>query len=74
MLTSAVHIIGIIQRRLVWLLPKDNMQIREAFYIFKKDRGNSLAVQWLGLQALTAEGPGSIPGWGSRIPQVGGRG
>ena len=24
--------------------------------------GNSLAVQWLGLRPLTAEGPGSIPG------------
>ena len=27
--------------------------------------GNSLACQWLGLRALTAEGPGSIPGWGT---------
>ena len=26
------------------------------------DRGNSLAVQWLGLQALTAKSPGLIPG------------
>ena len=32
--------------------------------------GNSLAVQWLGLHALTAEGPGSIPGWGTKIPQA----
>ena len=24
---------------------------------------NSLAAQWLGLWAFTAEGPGSIPGW-----------
>ena len=32
--------------------------------------GNSLTVQWLGLQALTAEGPGSIPGWGTKIPQA----
>ena len=32
--------------------------------------GNSLAVQWLGLRALTAEGPGSIPGRGTKIPQV----
>jgi len=30
----------------------------------KKERKNSLAVQWLGLPAFTAEGPGSIPGWG----------
>ena len=32
--------------------------------------GNSLAVQWLGLHALTAEGPDSIPGWGTKIPQA----
>ena len=31
---------------------------------------NSLAVQWLGLSTLTAEGPGSIPGQGTKIPQV----
>ena len=29
--------------------------------------GNSLAVQWLGLQALTAEGPGLIPGQGQKV-------
>ena len=29
-----------------------------------------LVVQWLGLHAFTAEGPGSIPGWGTRIPQA----
>ena len=27
-------------------------------------------VQGLGLRALTAEGPGLIPGWGTRIPQA----
>jgi len=32
--------------------------------------GNCLAVQWLGLCAFTAEGLGSIPGWGSEIPQA----
>ena len=26
-------------------------------------------VQWLGLCTLTAEGPGSIPGQGTKIPQ-----
>ena len=26
-------------------------------------------VQWLGLRALTAEGPGLIPGRGTKIPQ-----
>ena len=32
--------------------------------------GNSLAVQWLGLCAFTAEGSGLIPGWGTKIPQA----
>ena len=36
----------------------------------KKDRGNSLAVQWLGLRTLTAEGPGLIAGRGTKIPQA----
>ena len=39
--------------------------------LLKKNKvGNSLAVQWLGLHPFTAEGPGSIPGWGARIPQA----
>ena len=29
--------------------------------------GNSLVVQWFGLWAFTAEGPGSIPGRGTKI-------
>ena len=32
--------------------------------------GNSLAVQWLGPRAFTAEGLGSIPGQGTKIPQA----
>ena len=32
--------------------------------------GYSLAVQWLGLQALTAKGAGSIPGQGTKILQA----
>ena len=32
--------------------------------------GNSPAVQWLGLGAFTARGVGSIPGWGTKIPQA----
>ena len=32
-----------------------------------KGLGNSLAVQWLGLHASTAGGPGSIPGPGTKI-------
>ena len=26
--------------------------------------------QWLGLSAFTAKGLGSIPGWGTKIPQA----
>ena len=32
--------------------------------------GNSLAVQWLGLGAFTAEGAGSISGQGTKNPQA----
>ena len=32
--------------------------------------GNSLEVQWLGLCAFIVEGLGSIPEWGTKIPQV----
>ena len=32
--------------------------------------GNSLAVQWLGLSALTAKCQGSIPGRGTKTPQA----
>ena len=33
-------------------------------------RENPLVVQWLGLSALTAEGPGLISGQQTEIPQV----
>ena len=36
----------------------------------KKLLGNSLAVQWLGLSALTAVGQGSIPSQGTKILQA----
>ena len=32
--------------------------------------GNTLAVQWLGLLALTVRGPGSLSGRGTKIPQA----
>ena len=32
--------------------------------------GNSLVVQWLRLHAFIAEGVGSIPGWGTKIPEA----
>ena len=34
------------------------------------NQGNSLAVQWLGLQASTAGNTGSVPGWGTKIPHA----
>ena len=37
------------------------------------ERGNSLVVQKLGLHVLTAEGLGSIPGQGTKIPQAVGK-
>ena len=40
------------------------------FFVLNCYTGNSLAVQWLGLRAFTAEGPGSIPGRGTKIPQA----
>ena len=35
-----------------------------------KKPGTPLEVQWLRLTAFTAEGPGSIPGWGTKIPKL----
>ena len=32
--------------------------------------GNSLVVQWFGLHAFTAEGPGSNHSWGTKIAQA----
>ena len=36
----------------------------------KQTSGNSLVDQWLGLRAFTAEGSGSVAGWGAKIPQA----
>ena len=47
------------------LVQKKKIQLEKC-----KTQGNSLAVQWLGLCAFTAEGPRSIPGWGTKFPQV----
>ena len=53
---------------LIWLVSLSEEEIR------KREKapclGNSLAVQWLGLHAFTAEGAGSIPGWGTKIPKA----
>ena len=37
---------------------------------FLKKCWEFLAVQWLGVGAFTAEGLGSIPSWGTKIPQA----
>ena len=36
----------------------------------KAPTGNFLAVQWLQFGVFTAEGPGSIPGSGTKIPEA----
>ena len=39
--------------------------------LVKEERGgSSLMVQWLGIRVFTAEGPGSIPGQGTKIPKA----
>ena len=32
--------------------------------------GTSLVFQWLGHRVFHATSPGSVPGWGSKIPQI----
>ena len=44
-----------------------NTEYTSIIRLLKENWGNSLVVQWLGLRALNAEGPGSIPGWGTKI-------
>ena len=44
----------------------DVLRKREAYKIENSVCGNFLAVQWLGIQAFTAEGPGSISGPGTK--------
>ena len=46
---------------------------QDYIHAYRNILGNSLAVPWLGFHALTAEGPGSIPGQGtdkSRKPKI----
>ena len=38
--------------------------------LFKIVNRNSLVVQWLAVCTLRAEGLGSIPSWGTKIPQA----
>ena len=40
----------------------------EYYLALKKNEGNSLVVQWLGLHAFTAKNLGSVPGQETEIP------
>ena len=53
------------ERRNTWAWWRTRCKIRKNNF-----PRNSLVVQWLGLSAFTAEGPGSIPGWEMKIPQA----
>ena len=46
------------------------MRKSQSAQLKKWAKGTSLAVQWLGLCSFIAEGPGSIPGRGTKIPQA----
>ena len=72
-----VHICGDLQPSLIFLLlsqdiPDTFMGAEDivgkkssalSLFTLRSIKGNSLAVQWLGLGALSAKGIGSIPGW-----------
>ena len=51
---------------IIWRQPQNPSPL----YFKVGDLGSSLVVQWLGLCAFTALGPGSIPGQGTKIPQA----
>ena len=55
------------ERREHWQFPWQRITFLQ---LKTKQIGHSLAVQWLGLYAFTAEGPGSIPDRGTKIPQA----
>lgn len=40
------------------------------FHQNQQKPGNSLVVLWSGLHTFTAEGMGSVPGWGNKILQT----
>jgi len=52
----------------VWPLSRGTAVIFQRSLIRKSQIGKFLVIQWLGLHALTAEGPGLIPGLGTKIP------
>ena len=50
--------------------PAPFLDSTQDFYLNCSGSGNSLAIQWLALRAFTARGPGSVSGWGTKIPQA----
>ena len=40
---------------------------KEGNFYLKRTKGNSLAIQWLGLCIFTAEGQVQFPGWGTKL-------
>ena len=50
--------------------PVKYIMVHSGEAVKRNGAGNSLAVQWLGHCTSSAGGMGSIPGWGSRIPQA----
>ena len=58
------------------LKPKRETQYREKHFYQLSHRGKDASLRefpggpWLGLQSFTAEGPGSVPGVGTRILQA----
>ena len=52
------------------LVPGKSAHWRNELLPLKLLSGNSLVVQWLGVSAFTAMALGSIPGWGTKIPQA----
>ena len=54
-----------------WHVPNPFLQASYAvLFPVKMTLGTPLMVQWLGLGAFTAKGPGSIPGQEIKIPQA----
>ena len=62
----------------VYSQPAENWHVPNLFpqasyavsFLVKMTLGTPLMVQWLGLGAFTAKGPGSIPGQEIKIPQA----
>ena len=55
-----------------WIIEKAREFQKNMYFCFidYAKAGNSLVVQWLELQTFTAEGVGSVPDWGTKIPQA----